>query len=150
MTDPSSSTSTDLLLRDLLDERAVSRLIIRFARCLDTKDWEGYASCYARDGRLVLPGGSHDGRDGLAEYVERDLGGFIATQHVSANHEIEVRGDTARARSSLLATHVTAADGRAFWTTGGHYDLELVREDGEWRFSLVTIVPVWRFDSPTP
>ena len=141
-------SETAALLRELLDEREVSRLIIRFARCIDTKDWAGYADCYARDGRLETPWGEHTGREGMAQHVERDLGGFPATQHVSATHEIEIDGDTARARSSLLATHVTDEAGTAFWTVGGHYDLRLVREDGRWRFSDVRIVPAWRFDTP--
>jgi uncharacterized protein (TIGR02246 family) len=111
MPETDADASIGEFLQLLRAEREIGRLITRFARCFDTKDFTGYAACYARDGVLTTPWGSHHGRDGLVEYVERDLGHFVATQHVSAGHEIEVDDDHATARFTLLASHVTRKDG---------------------------------------
>jgi uncharacterized protein (TIGR02246 family) len=140
--------STDAeLLRMLLDEREIRAVLIAIARTVDQKDFEGTAALYAQDGELVTPWGSHRGRDGLAEYIRGDLGAFAGLHHVSAGHEIEVAPDrqTARARMTLLATHVLDEEGTDFTTVGGHYDVDLVREDGAWRLSRVRIQPAWRF-----
>ncbi|MBC9936212.1 MULTISPECIES: nuclear transport factor 2 family protein [unclassified Leucobacter] len=133
----------------LMDERAISGRIIEFARCVDERDFEGYARTFAADGELVTPWGGHAGRAGLAAHVRAGLERYVATQHVSANHEITVQGDRATARSTLLATHVRDAAGTDFWTTGGHYELELVRLDEVWLFSRISLHPAWRFDTRT-
>lgn len=118
MTAPGRRGNLERRLADLLDRQDISALLVRFARCLDTKDFAGYADCYAPEGLLQLPRGGHEGRAGMAEYVERDLGGYGATHHVSANHEIEIDDDTARTRSSLHATHVRSTEDD-FWSVGG-------------------------------
>jgi uncharacterized protein (TIGR02246 family) len=140
--------STDAeLLRMLLDEREIRNVLIAIARTVDQKDFDGTAALYAQDGELVTPWGSHRGRDGLAEYIRGDLGGFPGLHHVSAGHEIEVAADgrTARARMTLLATHVLDEEGTRFSTVGGHYDVDLIREEGAWRLRRVRINPAWRF-----
>lgn len=140
---------SDELLALLLDERAISRLLVRFSRCIDTKNFDEYAELYALDGELITPWGSHRGRAGLADHVRGDLGGYLALHHVSAGHEITVDGDRATARATLLATHVTNEAGTAFWALGGHYDIALVRDGGGWLLTRVEIKPAWRFDTPS-
>ncbi|VXC24592.1 conserved hypothetical protein [Arthrobacter sp. 9AX] len=138
------------LFKLLLDEREISRLLIRFSRCIDTKNFEKYAELYAADGELRTPWGGHSGREGLAEHVRRDLGKYEGLHHVSAGHSIDVDGDTAQVRATLLATHVTNDTGTEFWSVGGHYDINLKRIDGAWKLRVVEIHPTWRFDtSPT-
>jgi hypothetical protein len=137
-------------LRLLLDEREISRTLIRFSRCLDTKDFDAYAALYDESGILITPWGEHRGRAGMAEHVARDLGGFAALHHVSAGHDIEVRGDEANVRTTLLATHVIGGGGVEFWSVGGHYEMVLGRVGAQWLFRSVRIVPAWRFDVASP
>ncbi len=141
--------TNDALLALLLDERAISRHLVRFSRCIDTKNFDEYAELYAPDGELVTPWGAHRGRDGLADHVRGDLGDYLALHHVSAGHEITVDGDRATARATLLATHVTNDTGTAFWTVGGHYDMTLARDGDGWLLTRVEIKPAWRFDTPS-
>jgi uncharacterized protein (TIGR02246 family) len=133
----------------LLDEREITRVLLALSRTVDEKDFEGLASLYAVDGTLVTPWGSHSGRNGLAEYVRKDLGHFHALHHVGAGYEIQVEpaAATATARMTLLATHVSDADGSRFTTVGGYYNIELVREEGKWRFKRVAPCPQWRFNA---
>lgn len=136
-------------LQLLLDEREISRTLLRFARCLDSRDYESYAALYTQDGELHIPWGGHKGRTGLADKVRNDLGVYHALQHVSTAHDIHVEGDRATVRAALLATHVTRSDGEGFWTAGGYYDMELVRVDDGWKFRSVRINPTWRFETPS-
>jgi 4-carboxymuconolactone decarboxylase len=148
---PSRDTETSRQDEDLallLEEREISRLLTSVGRCVDTFDFDGLAELYAEDGELITPWGAQRGRGGLADHARRDLSKYHALHHVSAGHEIYVvpGAPTARARMTLLATHVTDEDGRKFMTTGGHYDLELVREHGAWRIQRNTICPAWTLD----
>jgi hypothetical protein len=137
------------LLRELLDERDIRNVLVAIARTVDQGDFEGTAALYAQDGELVAPWGGHCGRDGLAEHIRRDLGSFPGMHHVSAGHEITVAPDrlTARARMTLLATHVLDEHGTHFTTLGGHYDIDLVREDATWYLHRVQLTPSWRFEA---
>jgi len=130
------------------DAGQVKQVLVRFARALDERDWEGYAALYAEDGTLDTSAGMHVGRAGLAEFVAADLGGFVATSHVSASADVEVDGDNALVRSSLQATHVRGPK-TDFWTVGGWYDVTLRRSDGRWQITSTIINPVWVFDSRT-
>lgn len=128
----------------MLHERAISKLIIKFARYLDEKNFEAYSHCYTEDGELITPWGVQKGRAGIRDKVETDLGKYFATQHVSANHDIQITGNTATVRSSLWATHVHDSEGQHFWAGGGHYDYNLVLNSGEWKIARVKINPVWK------
>lgn len=142
-----SDAEYDLSL--LMEEREITRVLMGLASCVDSLDFEGLAQLYAEDGELVTPWGSHRGRDGLAEYVSKDIGVYKALHHVSAGHEIDVipGAHRARARMTLLASHVTDDAGERFRSNGGHYEIQLVREHGVWCLENVRIVPAWSFQS---
>lgn len=131
----------------LLEKREITEVLKNLARCVDSFDFEGLARLYAEDGELVTPWGGHRGRAGLAAHVEKDLGAYLALHHVSAGHQIDVvpGAGRARARMTLLASHVNDESGRSFSTSGGHYEIDLVREHGLWRLARVQIFPAWTF-----
>lgn len=133
----------------LREEREITRVLISLGKCVDEYDFEGLARLYAEDGELITPWGGHRGRAGLAEYVQKDLGGYTALHHVSAGHLIDVvpGARRAKARMTLLASHVVDDSGTQFNTAGGHYDIDLVRERGRWHLATVRIVPAWFFDT---
>jgi uncharacterized protein (TIGR02246 family) len=131
-------------LQRLIDEDDIRSVLIRFGRALDERRWDDYAALYAEDAVLQLPHGRHEGREGLAEFVGADLGRYVATQHISASHDITVAGDTAEARSSLIGVHVTSEDHQSFWMGGGWYHTRLRREpDGTWLLTKVEARPDW-------
>ena len=136
-------------LAALIDGEAVRAQITRFSRCLDERRWADAAALFTDDGALELPVGSWSGPAAILARVEADLAGYAATQHVSANHDVELHADTARVRTTFIATHVTDGDGTAFWRGGGIYHLELRRVDGSWRISRLRIEPVWRSATDT-
>lgn len=131
-------------LARLVDEDDIRTLLIRFGRLLDERRWDEYAALYARDAVLELPHARHEGRAGLAEFVGADLGRYVATQHISASHDIQVDGDIAMARSTLIGVHVTSEDRRSYWAGGGWYHTRLRRHsDGGWQLTHVSARPEW-------
>jgi len=143
-----ASRATDALVRELHDRALISELLLRFARALDERDWEGYAALYTDDGVLQLPWGPPRPRQGLAEDTEANLGRFQATQHFSSNHQVAVDGDHATSRSYLQAVHVVDPEATEHWTLGGWYDCAYRRTDEGWRFTHVSITPVWQTGRP--
>jgi ketosteroid isomerase-like protein len=128
-------------LQWLVDRAAISDLLVDFARALDDQDWHGYAANYAADGVLgISPTISHNGREGLAEFLAAGPGRYAGTHHLSANHAISIDGDTATTRSYLLAAHVLDADDLSRHADGaGWYRCTLHRTPEGWRFTHVTL-----------
>jgi 3-phenylpropionate/cinnamic acid dioxygenase small subunit len=128
----------------LLETEAIRIQIVRLARYMDERRWDEYSALFTDDGTLELPFGSSEGPAAIRARVEADLSNYTATQHLNSNYDIEVRGDTASARASFIATHVTTADGTGFWSGGGAYHLELREIAGVWRIERLIIKPAWR------
>ncbi len=115
------------------DWLAITELKARYCRCLDTKDWAGYAACYAEDAVLDTTGSGGArvaGRAALVAYVQSSIStGTITTHHVHSP-EITVDGDT--------ASGIWAMQDRNIWPTGrkllgfGHYHETYRREGGAW------------------
>jgi 3-phenylpropionate/cinnamic acid dioxygenase small subunit len=136
--------ANDDRLAALLDTEAVRVAIVRLARYMDERRWDEYSALFTDDGILELPFGSWAGPAAIRARVQADLAGYTATQHLSSNYDIELRGETATARATFVATHVTTSDGTAYWQGGGAYHLALRRIAGAWRIKRLTIEPAWR------
>jgi 3-phenylpropionate/cinnamic acid dioxygenase small subunit len=130
----------------LLDTEAVRVQIVRFARYLDERRWDDYSALFTDDGILELPFGRWEGPAAILAHVKADFAHYTATQHINSNYDIELRGETASARATFVATHVTTSDGTALWRGGGAYHLELRQIDGVWRIKRLTIEPAWRYE----
>ena len=123
----------------LEDREAISRLFMAYRRCLDEKDFSGYAALFAADGEFVAQDLRARGQAEIEELVDGMRGSLLTAVagddiHVVTNPEIRVDGDRATARSTWIYI-VRADDGGPNLCKVGHYDDELVREDGEWRFA---------------
>lgn len=118
------------------DWLAITELKARYCRCLDSKDWTGYAAVYAEDAVLDTTGSGGarvEGREALVAYVRSSISeDTITTHHVHAP-EIKVDGDT--------ATAIWAMQDRNIWPSGrkllgfGHYHERYVRMADGWRIA---------------
>ena len=103
-----------------------------------------------RRGRCPRAAVGDPGSRGARALRLQDLGRFHATHHISANHSIEIDGDTARSRSYVLAMHVVDLDDQSSqWLGGGWYDNEYRRTADGWR-TRVRITPVWDIGARPP
>jgi 3-phenylpropionate/cinnamic acid dioxygenase small subunit len=140
--------SNDERLAALLESEAIRIQIVRLARYMDERRWDEYSELFTDDGALELPFGSWKGPAAIRARVEADFADYTATQHLNSNYDIELQGDTATARATFVATHVTTPDGTAFWRGGGAYHVELRQVAGAWRIERLTIEPAWRYEKP--
>lgn len=125
------------------DWKAICETKARYCRCLDTKDWAGYADCFTEDYVLDTPpeGNVHRGRDAAVAYVRSCVEPWITTHHVH-NPEITFDGPDAadviwamQDRNSYHEAQVKES-GIAGHTGYGHYHERYVRcEDGKWRIA---------------
>jgi len=122
--------------QDFADWLEICNLKARYCRCLDTKDWAGYAAVFADD--IVLdttPSGGMrvEGREAVLAYVRSSItDDTITTHHIHAP-EIEIDGDTASA--------IWAMQDRNVWPNGrkllgfGHYHERYARTANGWRIA---------------
>jgi uncharacterized protein (TIGR02246 family) len=121
------------------DRDAIFALFMRYRECLDEKDFSGYAALFGMDGEFVAAGGTAKGRAGIEELVDGMRGSLLTAVagddlHIVVNPEISIDGDRATSRSTWIYI-VKGDDGEPTLCKVGHYEDELVREDGEWRFA---------------
>jgi uncharacterized protein (TIGR02246 family) len=137
MTDPLNAL--EARVQRLEDREAISALFMRYRHCLDEKDFSGYAALFARDGEFVAAGGSASGREQIEQLVDGMRGSLLTVAagddlHIVVNPDIELDGDRATARSTWIYV-VRDDEGGPSLCKVGHYEDDLVREEGEWRFA---------------
>lgn len=117
------------------DWLAIANLKARYCRCLDTKDWEGYAAVFTDDLILDTSGSGGvriEGRDAAIAYVRSSIEQAITTHHV---HTPEISIDGNR------GSGVWAMQDRNIWPNGrkllgfGHYHERYRRLGSEWRIA---------------
>lgn len=121
------------------DREAIHALFMRYRQCLDEKDFSGYAELFAEDGEFVAAGGAAKGRAEIEELVDGMRGNLLTAAvgddlHIVVNPEILVDGNRATARSTWIYL-VRGDDGEPTLSKVGHYEDELIREGGSWRFA---------------
>jgi hypothetical protein len=129
-------------LRQLEDLEQIRQLLVDYKHVLDGKDFRGYASLFAEDGEFVAIAGGARGRAAIEAMVAAMpgtdlLGDKVGDDfHLVLNPEIQLDAENAdRARAqSTWAYVVKGDDGEPVLAKLGHYDDELVRERGTWRF----------------
>jgi uncharacterized protein (TIGR02246 family) len=119
------------------DIRAV---LARRVRCLDEKDWDGFADCYAEDAISYslssAPEGSVKGNAAIAKGVAGHLTN-VTTVHQIHTPEIDILSDdTAKVICPLADILSWEKDGRRNWMRGyGHYRQTFKKIDGRWRIA---------------
>ncbi|NPC55927.1 nuclear transport factor 2 family protein [Caenimonas soli] len=123
-------------LQYLFDRAAITDLMVRFAVSIDTRDWARFRSCFADRVEFDYPatiGAVTLAADSLLEISPQFFGQLDATQHLSANHLMEIDGDRAVCLSTLHAQHYLAGcPGGSVQRQIGYYRTMLERL-GNWR-----------------
>ncbi len=132
----------------LADRAAISDVLHRYATGLDMRDWALYRSVFTDEVDIDFSSaGIPAGRMKADDWVERlrvPFAGFDATQHLSANHVHDIRGDEATCTSYMRAEHfVINSEGENYYTLGGYYTNRLVRTADGWKLCGVTLTVTW-------
>jgi hypothetical protein len=128
----------------------IKQLKARYFRCMDTKDWAGFADVFASDAVMDMRGEMRDGTtegEGLttgnheiAAFV-RGAVDAITTVHHGHMPEIEIT-------SATTATGIWAMEDKLRWPEGapistlhgyGHYHEQYERTADGWRISRTTL-----------
>jgi hypothetical protein len=95
---------TDDTLTQLLDERAVRGVMLRYALGVDDRDWERVRGCFAAD--AAVQGTGYSGaRDEYLAHLRVGVERFGVTMHTIGNQVVEIDGDAARTETDLIARH---------------------------------------------
>jgi hypothetical protein len=125
----------------------IKQLKARYFRCMDTKDWAGFATVFAPDAEMDMRGedpasGLNHGAQVIAEYVRNAVDALVTVHH-GHMPEIEVTSET-------TATGVWAMEDLLRWPEGsgsaitwmhgfGHYHETYERIDGSWRITTLRL-----------
>jgi SnoaL-like domain len=135
-------------LQLLVDCAEISDVVHRYATGLDTHNWPLLRSIFTDEIDVDMSSiGMRPGRQKADDWVENArvlFAGFDATQHLSANHVHDIRGDEATCTSYMRAEHfVLNSEGENYYTMGGYYVDELVRSADGWKIRSVTLNVTW-------
>jgi 3-phenylpropionate/cinnamic acid dioxygenase small subunit len=132
-------------LQDILDRLDVQDVLFRYARALDTRDWELLRSCFQPDVVATYDElGEQQGYDAVEQLCRRALEPLAATQHLIGNVEVFLDGDNARSRCNLQSMHVRSRrDGDDNFIVAGVYLDELRRTADGWRIARRRLQRVW-------
>ena len=122
---------------------AITKLMFRYAECVDTADFEGLSTLFA-NGIMTSSSAADEAGGMTGEQVGRFYAatnrvhedGTLRTRHLATNVivDIDEAADSATARSYYV---VFQATGKLPFQAivGGRYDDDFKRVDGQWRFA---------------
>jgi hypothetical protein len=121
----------------------IKMLKARYFRCMDTKDWDGFAEVFTADAVMDMTSegagvtvGNHD----IAAFVQGAIGD-VTTVHHGHTPEIEIASPT-------TATGIWAMEDKLRWPDGapmgsmhgyGHYHETYERVSGQWRIKTLRL-----------
>ena len=143
---------TSEALQAVVDRQEIVDVLVSYAVSMDTHDWDGLARCFTED--AVADFGSLGppmyGASGIRDELRAICEPMDASFHLVGNHVIELDGDSASARSYLIAQHVLreALGGPIFHVAGTYHD-DLIRTSDGWRITNKRLVAAWTDGNPT-
>ena len=136
------------------DELAITALLNRYARAVDTKDWELYRTVFTDDAVIDYSGAGQivGTRDEVVDWFTANFGVIPWSMHYITNIEItnieaDIDGDTAAVRAMFY--NPMQLPGMAEMSAcGGYYHHEVVRTDDGWRSRHLREENVWFTNAP--
>ncbi len=134
------------------DEADIARLLYRYARAVDTKDWELYRSVFTEDARIDYSSALDlvGTRDEVVDWFATNFGVIPWTMHYVTNIEADIddeTGDTARVRA-MFYNPMQLPGMTELCYCGGYYHHEVVRTGDGWRSRSLREENVWFINKP--
>jgi hypothetical protein len=133
--------SSDLLerLRELEDRQALASLLNHYVAAVDAFDWDAWGACWAPDAIADFGrSGALHGREAIVEAARSRQAGYQGMQHLIANAEFAVAGDTAEGYGNLLFS--VAQPGYAM---SGKYRWQFERTPEGWWIRRAQLSRLW-------
>jgi len=118
------------------DRAAVIDTVNRYATALDSRDWDLLDEVFTPDAVGDFGAGPLTGRDALRDLVRRTVGRGGPSQHLLANHRVDLGSDTARCVCQVRAFSAGTGPsvGKSYELLGEYRD-QLVRTPDGWRIA---------------
>jgi 3-phenylpropionate/cinnamic acid dioxygenase small subunit len=121
-------------LQAVSDKIEITEVLARYARGVDTRDWELWKSVFVPDAVVDyssagIPAGS---RDEIGAFLAEGLRAVPMTQHFISNVEIDLQGDRATVRA-MFYNPMQLPGMDELSSCGGHYVHDMVRTPEGWR-----------------
>lgn len=134
-------------------ERAITRVIQRYARAIDARDFETVRSCFHPDARVHYGDYYSGDLDETLAFLEASLPGLLSTLHVFGTPWIELDLEAGAARvetySINSASYPPGDDGRVMQNVSGtRYEDRFARRDGTWAIVERRNRRVWAHNLP--
>jgi 3-phenylpropionate/cinnamic acid dioxygenase small subunit len=137
-------------LQALEDKIEIGELLARYARGVDSKDWDLWRSVFTPDAYVDYSsaGAAAGPRDDVAAWLAQSLSNMPMTQHIITNVEIDLDGDRAKVRA-LFYNPMQLPGMVELSFCGGRYHHDLVRTPEGWRSERLVEENLW-FVNPPP
>ena len=136
-------------LQQLQDKIEIQELLARYARGVDTRDWELWKSVFTEDAVLDytsagIPLGT---RDETAAIFSQAFTGITWAQHFITNIEVDLDGDRAKVRAMFYnPMQFPHKDEQS--ACGGTYEHDMVRTPEGWKSEKVVENNMWFVNPP--
>jgi ketosteroid isomerase-like protein len=124
--------------QEISDRMEIEQLLIRYCYAIDQRDWDAYRSVYTDDAVIDdVSAGPSNSVDDMVEFLSRALERVALIQHAISTANIELDGDTARARTICHCPVVLergVGEAQMFFQGLWYLD-ELVRTPDGWKIS---------------
>jgi len=136
-------------LQALHDKIEIHELFARYARGVDTKDWELWKAVFTPDATLDyssagIPVGT---RDEIAAMFEAAFKTIPMAMHYITNIEVDLDGDRATARAMFYNPMLLPGMSEQSYC-GGYYHHDLVRTPDGWQCARLVEDNVWFVNQP--
>jgi len=126
------------LARETADVREIQEVQYRYVDALMAMEWDVCADCFAKDALVDVY--LHDpvrGRENIRTWFKEELS---ITHHghegdVCVHPLITVDGDTAEGVWIIYLMYSYKRTGQSMFWVQGQFDMDYIREDGEWKIS---------------
>ena len=132
------------------DAGEIAALLYRYARAVDSKDWELYRSVFTTDAHIDYSsaGAAVGSRDEVADWLAAGFGAIPWSMHYITNIEILDNNGTSATARAMFYNPMQLPGMSEQSSCGGYYHHELVRTPDGWRSRHLREENVWFVNAP--
>ena len=138
--------------QELSDRFEIQDLVYHYADCIDRRDFDALVDVFTDDAHIdyTAVGGPQGSRDEIIAFLKKALAAFKTYQHLNANVQIRVSGDTATGRVMCFnPSDLKLREGKThLFMIGIWYNDTYVRTAQGWRIRTRAEEKSWTFNLP--
>jgi len=140
----------DPVVQQLLDEKSIINVCVRYATAIDDRDWARLGSCFLPDAVGIYHADRPlHGVEAIVAAIRTAVTPLSRTQHLVATFTVDVQGDDASSSCYLHAQHVREGlTGGDTYVIAGRYADRFARTEDGWRIRERRLDRWWTDGNP--